>query len=361
MLAAAASQSYGENSYRIRQPFDFAGRTGKIVFDAEGFSPGGLLGWVSIGLTDEPISSPGFSVGRAATPPYGNDEGQPPPRNGFEVELSGGPADIGLVGNFALFSNYLESDSQSNLANPSTEWGKLNHFEVNVSQQKVEIYASPASSDGVTFGAPQLIFSQAVQLPFTRGYVHLAVHNHSTLKYTTPGNAFGAGFTNLDSWAARFDNVGFDGPVVQGWREYEVGDSLTPAGTKTNTGWPVPDFASGSVTTLRLHGVDASGMTTARIGLVAYYCLGCSSSEDPSTFVLKYRLNGNAWHDRTYNAGELAFQNSGATAGELAHMLDVPIGELVAGDNTLDLATVNVPQSYPPGVTDVDLIVSSGQ
>ena len=34
LLVAAAAQNYGQNGYRIRQPFDFAGRTGKIVFDA---------------------------------------------------------------------------------------------------------------------------------------------------------------------------------------------------------------------------------------------------------------------------------------------------------------------------------------
>src|SRR5262249_37296660 len=33
LLTAVASQNYGSNSYRVRQPFDFAGRTGTIVFD----------------------------------------------------------------------------------------------------------------------------------------------------------------------------------------------------------------------------------------------------------------------------------------------------------------------------------------
>jgi hypothetical protein len=35
LMTAVAIQNYGNNSYMIRQPFDFANRTGKIVFDVD--------------------------------------------------------------------------------------------------------------------------------------------------------------------------------------------------------------------------------------------------------------------------------------------------------------------------------------
>jgi hypothetical protein len=35
-LTAVAIQDYGNNSYMIRQPFDFAGRSGRITFDVDG-------------------------------------------------------------------------------------------------------------------------------------------------------------------------------------------------------------------------------------------------------------------------------------------------------------------------------------
>jgi hypothetical protein len=38
-------------------------------------------------------------------------------------------------------------------------------------------------------------------------------------------------------------------------------------------------------------------------------------------------------------------------------MLDVPVSDLVAGDNTVEFVTSNVPQSYPPLVANVDLIL----
>jgi hypothetical protein len=87
LQVAVAAQNYGENSYRIRQPFDFAGRMGKIVFDAEGFTIGGLWGWVSIEVTEDPIPTPSFSLGYTAMAPYSNDEGAPLPKNGVEIQF----------------------------------------------------------------------------------------------------------------------------------------------------------------------------------------------------------------------------------------------------------------------------------
>jgi hypothetical protein len=365
LLVAVAAQNYGENSYRIRQPFDFTGRTGKIVFDAEAL-PGGLLGWVSIEVTDEPIPVPGFSVGRQASPPYANDEGSVFPKNGFEVHFNGdGPAG-GALSLVALFSDYVETDrTGTNLVAVPAEWGKLNRFEIDVSQEKLEVYATPPSADGTTFAPKQRIFSQAVSLPFSRGYVHITTHNHATMKYTAPGSAFQNGFENLDAWIARWDNVGFDGPVIPGWREYEVADPLTPAQltgsgspiSGLNTGFAVPDVDSGKTATLHFESVDPGGMTRARVTMASWYCLGCGPPVEP--FALKYRMNGHAWHDRALSPGELAYFTSGGSQGALGQVLDVPIGELVPGSNTLELVSVNVPQNYPPGVANVDLVLDS--
>jgi hypothetical protein len=365
LLVAVAAQNYGANSYRIRQPFDFAGRTGKIEFDAEALG-GGLLGWVSLEVTEDPIAVPGFSIGQGPSP-FPNDEGTPLPRNGFELQLNGTEAG-GILSLFATFENYLETDSNPDLVPLATGWGKLNHFEVDISESRIDLYASPASSDGKTFAPKQQVFTQSVALGFSRGYVHVTTHNHATLKYSAPGLGFGDGFKNLDSWIARWDNVGFDGPTIGGWREYEVSDAEVPftltvggdlaVGTKvTNLGWTLPDQATGTTTALHLRGVDTTGMTRARVALTSWYCLGCGGT--PATFDLRFRLNGGTWHDRPLDPGELAYLTGGACQGSLAQMLDVAMSELVPGDNLLELNTANVPQSYPPGVTNVDLVLSA--
>ena len=82
-MTVAAMQNYGLNSYRIRQPFDFAGRTGKIVFDVDAVMADGANGqaasaWVSVEITDEPIPTAGFTEPERGTLP----------RNGVEIHLN---------------------------------------------------------------------------------------------------------------------------------------------------------------------------------------------------------------------------------------------------------------------------------
>jgi len=39
-------------------------------------------------------------------------------------------------------------------------------------------------------------------------------------------------------------------------------------------------------------------------------------------------------------------------------VIDVPSTDLVKGDNTLEFLAVNIPQDYPPAVSNIDLILS---
>src|SRR5262249_9475768 len=96
-----------------------------------------------------------------------------------------------------------------------TSRGSLNHFEIQVSQSRVEVYGSDFSTDnGQTFPNYKLLYSANIDLPFTRGYVHLNPRNHATVKY-------GFGPDAVFHW----DNVGFDGPVIAAPRAYEIPDN----------------------------------------------------------------------------------------------------------------------------------------
>jgi hypothetical protein len=243
----------------------------------------------------------------------------------------------------------------------ATAKGKLNHFEVRISQTRVEVWASPFSADGSTFAPSVLLHAADVQLPFTRGWVHLTVHNHATLKYSAD-DAYGA-TESIDAWVARWDNVGFDGPVIDDIREVEVGDALVMgadahniAGPVMNVGYRLPDTSAGAPQTFVLSGVDLDGMATARLSLAMWYLLGDPAFPLPA-YTLRQRWNGNAWHERTFTAGELAVLGNGHAQGALGQMLDVPLGDLVAGDNVLELETQGVPQSYPPAASAIDLLL----
>jgi hypothetical protein len=354
LLVVASAQNYGQNSYRIRQPFDFEGRTGKIVFDAEGYLVNSLLGWISIEVTADPISVPGFAI--VGVP---NDEGTQIPKNAVEIQFQDNCAGFKNPPVFglrlvAVYDNYV-----ANFINPADHVcpaGKqthLNHFEVAISASKVEVYASDASDGDGMFAEPQLLISADVKVPFTRGYVSITTHNHATLKYSD-GNT-------LDAWVARWDNVGFDGPKLTNTREYEVADALRLAPDPraenqdvTNIGYRIADAAMGPAQALHFKDVDPTGMKTAQLSLSAWYL----DQDMNKSYVLQYSLNGGAWHDRPLDDGEAAILTGVSSQGQLAQVMDVPVGELTSGDNTLELVTKNAPQNYPPVVSNIDLILS---
>ena len=59
LLTIAAAQNYGLATYRIRRPFDFAGRTGTIKFDAD-LTNNALGGWPAIVISQDPSPAPSF-------------------------------------------------------------------------------------------------------------------------------------------------------------------------------------------------------------------------------------------------------------------------------------------------------------
>ncbi len=367
MLVVTAAQNYGQNSYRIRQPFDFAGRTGKVVFDAQGFIIGGLLGWISLEITEDPINAPCFSIGDPGT---NNNEGSLVPRNAVEIQLQNQCGAYSATPAVSVSMIDVLHDYRDTPLSPkappvcvATARDKLNHFEISISEKHIEVSATPFSEDGKTFASPQVLYSADVDLPFSRGWVQITTHNHATLKYSGPGSGFGAP-ESLDSWTSRWDNVGFDGPVLSHWREYEIPDSLTSGqnawnrmGPIKNVGYLVGDSQNPPKDTLHFKDVDVSNVTSARLSLSGWYL---NQSDKPlATYVLRYRLNGKGWHDRPFTDGELSLIGGTHTQGQLGQMLDVPVSDLVQGDNTLEFTTTNVPQSYPPIVANIDLVLTT--
>jgi hypothetical protein len=351
-MVAVGAQNSGQNSYRIRQPFDFSGRTGKIVLDADATVEERLIGWVSVQVTEDPVNAPTFVLDSQ------NDEDASIPRNGLEVQLGDdclqAGSRVGLRG-VLVYDNYKLTGffPPDHGVCVATQRDHLNHFEVRVSQQNVEVWGAPYSADGHATTTAVLMYSTPIKLPFSRGYVSITTHNHASKKYS-PNNA-------MDAWVTRWDNVGFDGPVIGNWREYEVADSLLPGKTfdgvsVTSVGYRVADAATGPAQTLRLHNVDIANAVSARLSVSAWYLTDTGFGAIPTKFVLRYRFNGKAWHDRMLTTEEIAVL-ADKSNGQIGQMLDVPLADLVQGENTLEFVTLNVPQSYPPLVQNIDLVL----
>jgi hypothetical protein len=360
LMTAVAIQNYGNNSYMIRQPFDFANRTGRIVFDVDAVSLGSLATYIEIDLTEDPIPAPTFRE-------FQNFEPGPVPRNGLMMKWSDNCASNGAsirLGYVMVYTNYQPGTLVPIGETPctTTRAGSLNHFEIQVSQQRLDIYGSDYSTDnGQSFPNFRRMYSANLGLPFARGYVHVSARNHATIKY-------GFGPDGVYHW----DNIGFDGPVVSGWRAYEIPNNNTASTYNgqsiRNLGYILLDGTSGKPAGIydpmnrlgpfQFQGVDLSGMTTAQLSLNLYFNTITHTAN--STWGLTVRFNGGTWRNRLLTPADVQAVNTPGSAGNMALLLDVPLADLVPGMNTLEMLPLNAPMDYPPAVANIDLTLASG-
>jgi hypothetical protein len=392
-LATAGAQNYGLSTYRIRQPFDFADRTGKIQLDLD-VTNNGLGGWPALVIAEDPSPTPSFDW----------QERGSGPRNGIEIEFGTGwcntPQTMETI--VYTFQDYLQTASvpsfDCSVPHAVTRPGSLNHVVVYLTQSHVEVWTSDVSMDGVNFPNLELLWAGDVTLPFSRGYVSLALRNHATMKYWLGSAA-----------TVRFDNFGFDGPKIGGYKEYSAPDSLssytdlpgcapdggacvwegdvivehaddagrmncaatacTFEGEGKNVGYVVPNIDEDEPpTALDFADVDPTGSSRARLILAATYpAFDWNGVSHPPTYItLRYRVNGGDWHDRNVSDIEAnAFIDfspdlggAGFGAGLLNQAIDLELGELVPGANRIELQAANTwTGSYRVGVTGADLVL----
>lgn len=345
----------------IRQPFDFAGRTGKIVFDVDAVDQG-LGGFVEIELTEDPTPATTFRE-------LQNFEVGPVPRNGLTLRLGSFAECANAVApvNTFVYKNYVGTiiTPTFNHGNgcAKTSRGSLNRFEVQVSQSRIDVFGADFSTDnGQTFANNKLLYSANISLPFTRGYVHFNPRNHATVKY-------GFGPDVVFHW----DNIGFDGPVIAAPRAYEIPDNNVVTsynGSQVqNLGYQLYDGTNGKaagiynlstrINSLTFQNVNTSGVTSATLTMNAFF--NASVHTASTNWGISYRFNGGTWRNRNLTAGDLASINAiaGAPLGHLSLSLDVPTTDLVSGNNTLELLPLNAPMDYPPVVANIDLLLGT--
>jgi hypothetical protein len=372
LMTTTEAQNYGLVSYRPVQPFDFTNRTGKIVFDVDAATGGGLDKWISLFVTDQPIAgASNLAQVTGLTPQNGV---------GFNLDLNcGSPyAKVG-VGEVFTYANYLESTAYTGTnSDPcvATSAGALNHFEVDLSRQQLQVWGSNPSSDGgTTFPSLTLLATVPLSLPFSVGYVHYQVGIRAPHKYLQQFNL------NAPYAVYHWKNVGFDGPVTMPDRVYPVADALSqgPNGGE-DLGYELVDGTSGTpqgmytccgltkVAPFSLAGVNLAGATSAELTFDVYATQ--ADSFNANTLAIKYRFNGGAW--QTPNPAPpyhtLLNQNcplcpGGQTSENwwMALAVPIPLSDLVSGTNTLEFTSAHASQGEPLIIANIDLVVSTGE
>jgi hypothetical protein len=207
MEALNDAGSYATNSARILQPFDFAGRTGNMVFDVDNKSLGGdHTHWTNVWLTDQPVQIPHLSAPSTDMPP----------RNGIGLDFSSGEKDCGTGHNglrgLHVYTNYNDSFTwaDGNLHCFTASDDMANHLQIKISRTRIEVWSSDAG--GANF---RLISAFNVNLNFTRGYWSFQHVAYNAGKEGNPSQV-------TYHWHA----IGFDGPVLPADRDYQVPDAL---------------------------------------------------------------------------------------------------------------------------------------
>jgi hypothetical protein len=327
-----------------KQPFDFSGRMGTVVFDVSDDSQGSHAAWPELWIADQPLPVP-FVHERV----FLNT-----PRNGMALRFAGCANDNTKVAvdSVDVTRNYITDDTFNDGQPPSTlilnqlgcvtkaAGAGLNHFEVQVSQASIDVYATDAFTGTLNLAATPLIHIANIpnaNLSFTRGLVWLEDSHYNAIK-----GGLGTQATHTFTW----DNLGFDGPVVARDLAFDVLDHGVPGGTTLNGG-PSTELGWGLGTTDPGVSISVPGVTNLSVPgptllTFNYY--------EQTQGTISYNINGHGWHDIAWPFPD----NNTFTWRDYAAPIDR--SELVAGTNTIAWKSSN-----GADVANIDVILGGGQ
>jgi hypothetical protein len=335
-----------------KQPFDIAGRTGTVTFDVSNDTHGNHRAWPELWYTDKPVPVPFDHFSSL----------QSVPRNGFGVRFAGfcpanqpgcgarpscpeqpGNVAVTTVSSAVVVNNFVSNDSDMDVGRgpisvnvtdcvkASTGPGDMNHYELRVSQNQIDVYGTDA---GTTSPLRHLAVIGNMNLTLTRGLIWMEdVHYNGNKDGRDQG-------THTFSW----DNVGFDGPRLPRDLTFDVPDSMQPYnGGQVNLGWRVP--TADPPMKLTVPGVYNIDKAAAALVLFNYY------TDD--TVTLSYRLNNGPWHDQPWPFPP-GLTSNGTTycCGVRTLAVPVSLSDVVPGSNTVQFKS-----SGGTAIFNVDLLL----
>jgi hypothetical protein len=311
-----------------RQPFDFAGRTGRVVFDVGNDTQGSHMAWPEFVLSDQPVPAPhqdasgvadfarnsvGVSLGAACD-------------NGALVDNAN--ASSWSVSNIYMTSNYgfsLPNYTLRGCVKKGSVTGGLNHVEIRLSSNHLEVWATdPGSTTLVQLATADF------QMPLTRGLAWMEdVHYNASKAPGTQG-------THTFAW----DNFGFDGPVLSRDLGFDVPDAHQNFTGSSSLGW---DAGSGG-NSLNVQIQNVRNVSSASAALLEFTWWPRTQAS------ISVALNGHPAHNVPWPYGNALTYKSMTLA------VPIPLNEIVTGTNSLSITTSDL----APGASlaNIDLILA---
>jgi len=327
-----------------KQPFDFTGRTGTISFDVSNDTFGTHDAWPEVWITDQPVPAPMAHFQPCDTCSL--------PRNGVGIRLASFlvagqgaqepncpndanghwfPDSVVVTRNyiqqeFPMIVNNVRQTTGCVTSSPGPN-GPLNHVEIRISQNQVDVWASDAGSTALK----HLASIPNLNLSFTKGVVWLEdVHYNASKAFGASGTADGPHTNHTFTW----DNLAFDGPSVARDFTLDVHDAQSACcGGLLNLGFNSSPSSPAKLTT--------DPATAAQIAAASAALLVFTFSYDPIT-TFNYTVNGRAFSAPSPFTPQTASSKSLALPIPLTALVPGPQQITIAGDTGMIVSNVDV-------------------
>ncbi len=342
-----------------KQPFDFAGRTGIVAFDLSNDSHGNHAAWPEFWMSDKPVPVPFNHF----------DDWQSLPQHGFGIRFAGGGApgqfgtcptvtntDRWTVDSAAVVRNYVMDDYYQGLntrfgppsamkvqvldcvIKPPDDSGIMNHVEIHVSQNQIDVYATDA---GTTAPLKRIAVVTNANLTFSRGLIWLEDVHYNADKAVPVPPPFDLSRSQRQHTFV-WDNVAFDGPFTYRDFSYDALDNNQPTFFST---WNIGTASGHNLNLGKLSGPNQSASwdvlnmpanpQAAAVRVLFNFIPDNTVTVLPT--VLNVIVNEHA-HPTTwpYPVNRLVTP-AGDIATERTLAVTIPITDLVAGTNVVQL------------------------
>jgi len=224
------------------------------------------------------------------------------------------PEDVGIFGPNPSGTEIRETGCASLSSGPN---GGLNHVEIRVSQNQVDVYASDAGTR-----TPLRLINTITNanLSFTRGLVWIQDVHYNAEKAFIQDPTVPNQINHTYAW----DNVAFDGPATYRDLSFDVLDGTTAVGGGVyRIGWDTSPSTPANLTTLP--------MTAANIAAATSALLVFDFGKDTTPSMLNYTING--------NPNSVPYPLPPSARGWRNLAVPVPLSQLVAGPQNIRLAS----------------------
>jgi hypothetical protein len=322
-----------------KQPFDFAGRTGTVSFDVSNDTHNGHSAWPEFWMSNLPVPAPfshfgdwqtlpqhGFGVrfaaqvgpGAAGQCPNGNNinssrwtvDSAVVIRNYVMEDVNYQGVDFGTASNPPLKLNILDC-----VISPPDNSGIMNHVEVRVNQNEIDVYATDAGVVASPTTLRKIASITNANLSLTRGLIWIEDVHYNADKGNPPSER-----QHTFIW----DNVAFDGPFTYRDFSYDALDvgHVNPAANTVDLGQSSLANQGASWNVLNM---PANPQASAVRVLFNFYCSALPT-------VLNVTVNGHA-HPTPWPYPDQLLNTWRTFA------VTIPVTDLVAGTNVVQIGT----------------------